>query len=195
MREKEGRVGPMNGSHAEREKKCAMPREPIREEWKDAPAQGRGAFEMGGLEAACVALAAAAGGTLLAFARDVHREVATLVVALVHLADRRLGAGVVRHHDETEAAGAAGVAIGDEGGFAHGSGLAEEFAEVALGGVEGKIPDVEFGGHCSVSDISRLLWLTPVVGLKSPLSAHSLAAGKKQLATYHALLRAHRSLH
>ena len=88
---------------------------------------------------AAVAIAAAAGPlTVLCF---VHPESAAVEVDAVERLHRPGGVGV-RHLHETEAAWAAGIAIGDQGDFLDRPVFGEESAHGLVGGGEGKISNV-----------------------------------------------------
>ncbi len=65
-------------------------------------------------------------------------------------ADRLLRFGIRGHRDEGKAAGLARELILHERGVRDGAGFGEKILEVDFGGVEGKIPDVEFIGHSVV---------------------------------------------
>ena len=80
---------------------------------------------------------------------DLQRAAAEL--AIIEPLDRRLGFGVRRHLDKAEAAGAARVAVGDDGDGLDGSELGEGSLELRLRGVEGQIADVKLvlGHSCS----------------------------------------------
>ncbi|HET6841206.1 MAG TPA: hypothetical protein VFK06_05910, partial [Candidatus Angelobacter sp.] len=76
-------------------------------------------------------------------------------------------------------------------GFAHLASLTKDFAQVVFGSVERQVAEVEFViGHFILSFVSGSShWLTPVVGLKSPLETAARTAEETQLATYHAPLK------
>src|SRR4029077_11552663 len=113
-------------------------------------------------------------------------------ITVVELLAGAFRAGLIGHGDESESAGSAGHFIGDDGGLANLASLAKKFAEVVFGHIERQVADVEFAvGHFILGFVSGSYhWLTPVVGLKSPLGRPRLAPRKKpQLATYHAPLK------
>jgi hypothetical protein len=85
----------------------------------------------------------------------------------------------------------AGRFVSDDGGFANLSSLTEDFAQVVFRSVERQVADLEFViGHFILSFVSGSShWLTPVVGLKSPLETAARTAEETQLATYHTPLK------
>src|SRR5262245_34292546 len=90
---------------------------------------------------------AAARATLGLGTRLVHDEVAVPEQATVQHLDR-LGRFLLRGHlDEAESPGAAGELIRNDTDRFHRSGLCEQFAQVLLGGLEGKVTDEELCGH------------------------------------------------
>ena len=65
----------------------------------------------------------------------------------MELRDGLLGLLGARHGDKGEAAGLAGEFILHEGRLGDGAALGEMILKIHFGGVEGKIPDEEFGVH------------------------------------------------
>src|ERR1051326_5971139 len=96
---------------------------------------------------AAAASAASARPAILARARLVDRQAATVQVFAVELLDGGLALFLRRHLDEAEAARAARVAVFDDVGRLDRTGLREEVAQVFAGGLEREVPDVEFHGH------------------------------------------------
>src|SRR3990172_1059415 len=78
--------------------------------------------------------------------RLVHADRAAVQRLPVQLLDRLAALGARRHLDEAEAAGAAGVAVGDDAGGLHGARLLEEGTQTVISSVEGETSDVKL--HC-----------------------------------------------
>jgi len=87
---------------------------------------------------------AAAPTTIFLRTRLIDSNGATAEFLTVECADCFARRIVIAHLDEAEATGPAGLAIGDECDFANIAVLAEQFAELAFGGLERKISNVEF---------------------------------------------------
>lgn len=100
------------------------------------------AAEAAAAEAATTA-ATTTGATVFTGTGDIDLENAAVDGLAVEGGDRGLGAFVVRHFDEREAAGTAGVSVGNEGRSANFAELAEEVDELRLGGLIREITDVE----------------------------------------------------
>ena len=96
-----------------------------------------------------------------------------------------LGFLVRGHGHEGEASGLSSQFVLYEDGFADGAGFGEEVLEIVLGGVEGEIPDVEFGCHmvcfCVVGESLRLF---PVIGFQIATESLRLSPLLTQLAIY-----------
>src|SRR5436190_16959556 len=92
---------------------------------------------------AAAAAATAAAAAILAGTSDVHLDGATVKALAVEGADGSLGLGLGAHLDEAEAAGAARLAIGDDGGALDRAMRGEGLAEARLGSAEGEIADVK----------------------------------------------------
>src|SRR5437763_8457238 len=95
-------------------------------------------------EAATAAAAATAGAGALGL---LDLDGAAVQARAVELADRRLGFLVRRHLDETEAAGAAGIAIGDDARGLDVAARGERFPQTIGGCGEGEASDEEFHSH------------------------------------------------
>jgi hypothetical protein len=92
--------------------------------------------------AAAVATAAAAATTVVTGASLVDGKGAAVQVLAVQGADRGLGLGLVRHLDEAEAAGAAGVAVRRDAGAGDGAVSGERRFQGRLAGVKAEIANV-----------------------------------------------------
>jgi hypothetical protein len=122
--------------------------------------------------AAAEATATAAAATttaLLALLGFVHAKRATVEGAAVHALDRLGGFFGSSHGDEREAAGAAGLAIGDQVDITYGSEFLERSTDAISIGIERKISNVQTSVH-------RLLDLAQVTTFR-PEGAMVLQAG------------------
>jgi hypothetical protein len=109
-----------------------------------------------GTAAETTAAAAAAAGTAAeaaaitaGFHRTgfIHNERTAIEVRAVELVDSGLGLFVRSHFHETEALGAAGVAVDDDAKALDLADLAEHFAHAIFGDVERKVADVKLLTH------------------------------------------------
>jgi hypothetical protein len=106
--------------------------------------------------AAATATATAAtteGGAFFTWAGFVDCEGATHPVFAVEFFDGSFHAFTGAHGDEAETARAAAVTVHDDCDFCDFAVLAEEFADVEFGRVEGKIPDVHFSVDHNLSGL------------------------------------------
>ena len=94
---------------------------------------------------ATAAATTAVGGAFFTGAGFVHGQGAAHPAFAVEFFDGGFHAFTGAHGDEAETAGAAAFTVSDDGHFGDVTVLAEEFADVEFGRVEGKIPDVHFG--------------------------------------------------
>jgi hypothetical protein len=129
-------------------------------EKKKAPRLSPGRLETIGIEggrlvAACRSLAAAAAeiatgtatGAIFAGTGLIYGKRATMEIFPMEKADGLARLLIGRHGHESESAGFAGEFVLHEGCFSDAACLGEEVLQVHFGGVEGKIPDVEFVTH------------------------------------------------
>ncbi len=93
------------------------------------------------------------GGAFFAWAGFVDCEGATHPVFAVEFFDGSFHAFTGAHGDEAETARAAAVTVHDDCDFCDFAVLAEEFADVEFGRVEGKIPDVHFSVDHNLSGL------------------------------------------
>ena len=86
-----------------------------------------------------------------------HHELAAHVLLVVEFGDGALGLVDGVQLDEAEALGAMGLAVADDFDVLDRADSAEEFEQVALGGVEGEVADVDAGsGHLDALGLARL---------------------------------------
>src|SRR5690606_7516337 len=90
-------------------------------------------------EPTAAAAAEAAAGTVLAGPGLIHDQRPPAHVVPVEGADGRVGLAGVAHLDETEAAGAAGLAVGDDRGVVHLAVLLEQGTKLLLVGAERQV--------------------------------------------------------
>jgi len=119
--------------------------------------------------AEATATAATTAAALLALLGFVHAKRTTVEGAAVHALDRLGGFFGSAHGDEREAAGAAGLAIGDQVDIAYGSEFLERSTDAISIGIERKISNVQTSVH-------RLLDLAQVTTFR-PEGAMVLQAG------------------
>jgi hypothetical protein len=94
--------------------------------------------------AAAAAEAATTAATILTRTRFVDDDRATIHLIAIELRNSRLDPFACFHFDETETAGAAGVAISDDVCRFYRAGLAEQLVQILIGDREGKIPYIQF---------------------------------------------------
>src|SRR2546430_17307003 len=97
-------------------------------------------------------LPAGPGGLTARFTRLglIDREGPALHLLALELGHRRSGRGAIMHLDKAKAFGAAGVAIRDHPDLVHHAIRLEELAEVAVGGAERQIADINIHGKFSL---------------------------------------------
>src|SRR5439155_17278147 len=124
--------------------------------------------------AAALRAVAAAAGALLAGLRLVDGQGTALELGAVQVADGLLGP--FGHLDEAEAARAAGLPVRDNLGTGDLAVLAEGFAKVVRGGLEGKVPDVQILAHATPHRVLRTRVQTDTNSHNRPRAARKTGA-------------------